>query len=63
MAAHLRVPGRMSINGAVATQSRATILTGPQVDPLVANLHALIAFMSLRLLDDGNGRYMRAAWV
>jgi len=36
---------------AVATQGRATRLTRPQMNPLGADLDALIAFLALRLVN------------
>ncbi len=41
----------VTIGRAVATQSRAALLTGAEMQPLSSNLHALGAFWNFRLFD------------
>ena len=54
MSTRMRVLGGVTIRRVVTTQGRATRLTGAQVHPLCADLHALLAFPSLRVLDARN---------
>jgi hypothetical protein len=51
MPARVRVFARVPVWRTVATQGDATFLAGPQMNPLVADLHALFAFAALRLFD------------
>jgi hypothetical protein len=48
---------------AVATQGRATRLTRPQMNPLGADLDALIAFLAFRMGDSCDRTEMRTDWV
>jgi len=47
----MRMLRRMPVWRTVATSSRAALLTGAQVNPTVARLHALFANSLLRLFD------------
>jgi hypothetical protein len=51
MPALVRVLARMVVWRAIATERNSTRLTGPQMDPLRADLHAFFAFAALRLFD------------
>ena len=51
MPARVRVFARMPVWRAVATERDSTCLTGPQMNPVGAYLHAFFAFGTLRLLD------------
>ena len=46
----------------VTAQRRAARLTGPKMNPLVADLQALFAFPPLRMFDAGNRADMRASF-
>jgi hypothetical protein len=59
----MRVLSRVAIWRAVATERDATRLARSQMDPVAADLHALLAFPSLRLLDGRDRVEMRAASV
>jgi len=71
MPTRARVLGRVPIGRVVAAQRRAALLARPQVDPLSADLHALIALMALRMLDrldraevkTASIRHVRASFV
>jgi hypothetical protein len=54
MSACARVLARMAIWRAVATERGAAILTGPQVDPLRADLDALVTLAVLRMFYRSN---------
>ena len=62
MAAGLRVAGRMVVGRAVATKRRPARLTGPQMDPLGTDLHTLLTFSALWLLDCFNSRNMQTGF-
>src|SRR5262245_10710413 len=51
------------IRRVIATERRAALLAGPQVDPSPADLHALFAFASLRTLDALDGADVGAGAV
>jgi len=51
MPAGVRMFARMPVPRAVAAQRDATCLARPQMNPGVTDLHALLAFPALRLLD------------
>lgn len=51
------------IRRAVTAQGHAALLTGAEMDPLCADLHALSAFANLRLFDGRDGVEMRAAAI
>ena len=51
MAGRVRVFAGVAIRRTVATKSHAAFLAGPQVDPIAADLHALLAFKTVRPLD------------
>jgi hypothetical protein len=51
MPALVRVLGGMTIRRAVATEGDAACLTSPQMNPVVADLHAFFAFAALRPFD------------
>src|SRR5690348_924280 len=54
MAARLGVLVRVPVGRVVATAGGAALLTRPQVDPLRADLHALITLPALGLPDGGD---------
>ena len=45
------VPAGMLVGRAIATEGYPAFLTGPQMDPAGADLHAFLALAPLRLLD------------
>ena len=51
MPALMRVFGGVPIWRAVAAERDAAFLAGPQMNPIVADLHAFFAFPALRLLN------------
>ncbi len=51
MSTGVRVPGGVAVWRTVATQSRATHLARPQMNPSATNLDALIAFLAFRMGD------------
>lgn len=51
MAAGVRVFGGVAVRGAVAAAGAAAFLTGSQVNPARADLHAILALAALRLFD------------
>jgi hypothetical protein len=51
------------IRRAVTAQGNATLLTGAEMDPLCADLHALSAFANLRLFDGRDRVEMRAGTI
>jgi len=55
--------GGVAIRRVVTTQRRAARLTGAQVHPLGADLHALFAFPSLRVFDARNRLDMYTRFV
>ena len=61
MAALSRVFTGVAIRRTVATKSRAALLTGAEMHPLSADLHALGALGNFRLLDRIDRIEMRAA--
>jgi hypothetical protein len=63
MAAGARVLSGVAIRRAVAAQRRPALLTRPQMDPLCAGLHALIALPALRVLDRRHRAEMRASYI
>jgi hypothetical protein len=60
MAGHLRVPGGVPVRGAVTAVRAAAFLAGAQVDPLRADLHALIAMVVARRLHRRERREVNA---
>ena len=63
MTRRVRVFARMLVRRAVAAQGNATLLAGPEMDPLRADFHALSAFGDLGMLHRINGVEMRAAAI
>ena len=63
MTARICVLGRVAIRGVVAAQRDATLLARTQMDPGPADLHALFAFRTLRMLDMFDCVEMRAASI
>jgi hypothetical protein len=61
MPALVRVLGGVMIWRGVATEGDAACLTSPQMNPVVANLHAFFAFAALRLFDRCDRGEMRTA--
>jgi hypothetical protein len=55
--------GRVAVGRVIATQRPAARLTGAQMDPLRANLDALIAFAAFRISNRCDGSEMRARFV
>ena len=51
MSGRVRVFGGVPIWRAVAAERDAAFLAGPQMHPVVADLHAFFAFPALRLLN------------
>lgn len=51
MSACLRMFGGVTVWGIVATQRRIAGLAGPEMHPARANLYALFAFATLRMLE------------
>ena len=47
----MRVLGGVMIRRGVATEGDAACLTSPQMNPVVADLHAFFAFAALRPFD------------
>jgi hypothetical protein len=62
MTAHLRVPGGVAVGRAVAAQRRAAFLAGPQMDPVRADFHTLVALMALLVFDGLDGAEVGTAW-
>ena len=60
MTAGARVLRGMALRRAVAAERRSALLAGPQMDPLRAHLHALVALVFARTLDGGNRGDVRA---
>jgi len=60
MPARTRVSRRVVVRGAVATERGAAFLTGPQVNPSTADLHAFVALSAFRVFDILDGLEMRA---
>ena len=58
----LRVLRGVTIRRVVTTQRRAARLTGPQMHPSRADLHALFAFSPLRMFDSRNRLYVRTSF-
>src|SRR5207237_8819151 len=56
MTARPRVLARVAVGRIVAAVRVAALLARPQVHPVRANLHAVVAFPPLRVLDGGNRR-------
>jgi hypothetical protein len=61
MPALMRVPGSVTIRRGVATKGDAAYLTSPQMNPVVADLHAFFAFKALRPFDRCDRVEMRTA--
>jgi hypothetical protein len=59
----MRMFAGVTVWRAVTAESNATRLTSAQVDPFIANLHALHAFATLRLFNRCDCVEMRAASV
>jgi hypothetical protein len=60
MAGSPSVLGRMPVRRAIATVRSSALLTCSKMDPLRANLHALLAHPVFRVLDDRDRFQMRA---
>jgi hypothetical protein len=63
MPAHSRVPGGVAVRRAIAAQCRAALLTRPQMNPLCADLHTLIALPSFRVFDRSDRVEMRTTYI
>src|SRR5436189_1532047 len=63
MAGGPRVFRRVPVGGIVAAVRAAALLAGPQVHPLGADLHALVALTVLRLFDGLDGIEVDAALI
>ena len=63
MAAGAGVLGRVAVRRVVAAARRAALLAGPEVDPIRAGLHALLALPALGMFDGRDSADMRAALV
>ena len=63
MPAYLRVAGGVAVERVVATQRHAALLARPQMDPVRAYLHALVALMAFFVFDGLDGAEMSAASV
>ena len=63
MPAGARVPARMTVRRAVATQRGPAFLAGAQMHPLVAALHALLADPASRRSDGRDRDKVRADWI
>ena len=63
MPALMRVLGGVTIRRGVATEGDAACLTSPQMNPVVADLHAFFAFAALRPFDRCDRVEMRTASV
>jgi hypothetical protein len=61
MPALVRVLGGVTIRRGVATEGDAACLTSPQMNPVVADLHAFFAFKALRPFDRCDRVEMRTA--
>ena len=59
MPTRVRVLSRVAIWGVITTKRHTTCLTRAQVDPAGADFDALFTFPARRVLDLGNGVYMR----
>ena len=53
----------MAVGRAVATTGATALLAGPQVHPARADSYAVLTFTTLRMLDAGNGRDVRASLI
>src|SRR2546422_3104664 len=62
MSTRVRVLRGVTIRRVVTTQRRATRLTGPQMHPSRADLHAFFAFSPLRMFDTRNRLYVSASF-
>ena len=51
MTDRVRVFAGVTVRRAIAAKRRPTFLTGPQVDPLAADLHTFLALKTARSLD------------
>jgi hypothetical protein len=60
MTARVRVFARVLIRRAIATERHAALLTCPEMDPVRADLDALLTFLSLGRLDLGDRAQMSA---
>ena len=63
MPAYLRVAGGVAVERVVATQRHAALLARPQMDPVRAYLHALVALMAFFVFDGLDGAEVSAASV
>jgi len=63
MSARAGVFRGVAIRRVVATQRGAARLTGPQMHPLGADLHALFTLSSLRMFDYLNRSYVSASFL
>src|SRR5215831_10923488 len=63
MTGRTRVLRGMTVRRVVTAVCTAAFLTGSQVHPSPADLHALLAFVPLRLLDGRDRRDVRAGFV